>query len=130
MLMKKKEIKLLDISLFITIIFVFNIFVSIILTYNEKLTKTKQKPFFNKKEAITIDNTNRFILLIIAIIYVWITYQQYKMYQASNKKNTTTVSFINLIINEVQLISVIVIFLLPFIYPKDEEEEIEEIVFP
>lgn len=128
--MKKKEIKLLDISLFITIIFVFNIFVSIILTYNEKLTKTKQKPFFNKKEAITIDNTNRFILLIIAVIYVWITYQQYKMYQASNKKNTTTVSFINLIINEVQLISVIVIFLLPFIYPKDEEEEIEEIVFP
>lgn len=128
--MKKKEIKLLDISLFITIIFVFNIFVSIILTYNEKLTKTKQKPFFNKKEAITIDNTNRFILLIIAIIYVWITYQQYKMYQASNKKNTTTVSFINLIINEVQLISVIIIFLLPFIYPKDEEEEIEEIVFP
>lgn len=128
--MKKKEIKLLDISLFITIIFVFNIFVSIILTYNEKLTKTKQKPFFNKKEAITIDNTNRFILLIIAVIYVWITYQQYKMYQASNKTNTTTVSFINLIINEVQLISVIVIFLLPFIYPKDEEEEIEEIVFP
>lgn len=128
--MKKKEIKLLDISLFITIIFVFNIFVSIILTYNEKLTKTKQKPFFNKKEAITIDNTNRFILLIIAVIYVWITYQQYKMYQASNKKNTTTVSFINLIINEVQLISVIIIFLLPFIYPKDEEEEIEEIVFP
>lgn len=128
--MKKKEIKLLDISLFITIIFVFNIFVSIILTYNEKLTKTKQKPFFNKKEAITIDNTNRFILLIIAVIYVWITYQQYKMYQTSNKKNTTTVSFINLIINEVQLISVIVIFLLPFIYPKDEEEEIEEIVFP
>ena len=127
--MKKKEIKLLDISLFITIIFVFNIFVSIILTYNEKLTKTKQKPFFNKKEAITIDNTNRFILLIIAIIYVWITYQQYKMYQASNKKNTTTVSFINLIINEVQLISVIIIFLLPFIYPKDEEDEIEEIVF-
>ncbi len=128
--MKKKEIKLLDISLFITIIFVFNIFVSIILTYNEKLTKTKQKPLFNKKEAITIDNTNRFILLIIAVIYVWITYQQYKMYQASNKTNTTTVSFINLIINEVQLISVIVIFLLPFIYPKDEEEEIEEIVFP
>lgn len=128
--MKKKEIKLLDISLFITIIFVFNIFVSIILTYNEKLTKTKQKPFFNKKEAITIDNTNRFILLIIAVIYVWITYQQYKMYQASNKKNTTTVSFINLIINEVQLISVIIIFLLPFIYPKDEEDEIEEIVFP
>ena len=128
--MKKKEIKLLDISLFITIIFVFNIFVSIILTYNEKLTKTKQKPLFNKKEAITIDNTNRFILLIIAVIYVWITYQQYKMYQASNKKNTTTVSFINLIINEVQLISVIIIFLLPFIYPKDEEEEIEEIVFP
>lgn len=128
--MKKKEIKLLDISLFITIIFVFNIFVSIILTYNEKLTKTKQKPLFNKKEAITIDNTNRFILLIIAVIYVWITYQQYKMYQASNKTNTTTVSFINLIINEVQLISVIIIFLLPFIYPKDEEEEIEEIVFP
>ena len=85
--MKKKEIKLLDISLFITIIFVFNIFVSIILTYNEKLTKTKQKPLFNKKEAITIDNTNRFILLIIAVIYVWITYQQYKMYQASNKTN-------------------------------------------
>ncbi len=125
--MKKEEIKLLDVTIFITIIFIFNLFVSIILTYNDKLKKANEKPLFDKKEVKTIENLNRFILLIIAVVYVWITYRQYKINQFLKKEKATKSSLINLIINDIQLISVIVILILPFIYPDDEEEEV---VFP
>ncbi len=120
--MKEKEVKLLDINMFVSIVFIFTVITSVLLTYNEKLILLGEKPLFDKDNARTITTINRFILLIIAIVYVYTGYQEYKINQLSNKKNKEKTAFINFIINDIQLILVIVVGLLPLIYPNDKEE--------
>lgn len=63
--MKEKEVKLLDINMFVSIVFIFTVITSILLTYNEKLILLGEKPLFDKDNARTITTINRFILLII-----------------------------------------------------------------
>lgn len=65
MLMKEKEVKLLDINMFVSIVFIFTVITSVLLTYNEKLILLGEKPLFDKDNARTITTINRFILLII-----------------------------------------------------------------
>mgnify|MGYP000943019779 CR=1 FL=1 len=63
--MKEKEVKLLDINMFVSIVFIFTVITSILLTYNEKLILLGENPLFDKDNARTITTINRFILLII-----------------------------------------------------------------
>ncbi|HHU54579.1 MAG TPA: hypothetical protein GXZ63_02050 [Mollicutes bacterium] len=63
--MKEKEVKLLDINMFVSIVFIFTVITSVLLTYNEKLILLGEKPLFDKDNARTITTINRFILLII-----------------------------------------------------------------
>ncbi len=122
--MKEKEIKLLDITMFASIVFIFTIMVSILLTYNEKLILLGEKPIFDKDNEKKIANIYRFILLGVAITYVYVAYQEYKINQIKGNKNDTKSSFVGLLVRATQLLTVIVIILLPFIYP--DEDELEE----
>ena len=63
--MKEKEVKLLDINMFVSIVLIFTVITSVLLTYNEKLILLGEKPLFDKDNARTITTINRFILLII-----------------------------------------------------------------
>lgn len=121
--MKEEEIRLIDINLYGSIIFIFKIVISILLTYNDKLKLLNKKPLFNKEKEKTITNISNFILLVIALVFVYTAYREYKINRTKGKINSTKVSFINLIVNEAQLILVIVITILPFIFPDDDEEQ-------
>ena len=121
--MKEKEVRLIDINLYGSIIFIFKIVISILLTYNDKLKLLNKKPLFNKENEKTITNISNFILLVIALVFVYTAYREYKINRTKGKINSTKVSFINLIVNEAQLILVIVITILPFIFPDDHEEQ-------
>lgn len=121
--MKEEEVRLIDINLYGSIIFIFKIVISILLTYNDKLKLLNKKPLFNKENEKTITNISNFILLVIALVFVYTAYREYKINQTKGKINSTKVSFINLIVNEAQLILVIVITILPFIFPDDHEEQ-------
>ena len=122
--MKEEEIKLLDINMFASIIFMFAIIVSILLTYNEKLILLGEKRLFNKDDEKNITNIYRFILLGVAITYVYVAYQEYKINQTKGKENDTKSSFVGLLVRATQLLTVVVIILLPFVFP--DEDEIEE----
>ncbi|NLM63301.1 MAG: hypothetical protein GX190_03200 [Mollicutes bacterium] len=121
--MKEEEVRLIDINLYGSIIFIFKIVISILLTYNDKLKLLNKKPLFNKENEKTITNISNFILLVIALVFVYTAYREYKINRTKGKINSTKVSFINLIVNEAQLILVIVITILPFIFPDDDEEQ-------
>ncbi len=120
---EEEEVRLIDINLYSSIIFIFKIVISILLTYNDKLKLLNKKPLFNKENEKTITNISNFILLVIALVFVYTAYREYKINRTKGKINSTKVSFINLIVNEAQLILVIVITILPFIFPDDHEEQ-------
>lgn len=120
---EEEEVRLIDINLYGSIIFIFKIVISILLTYNDKLKLLNKKPLFNKENEKTITNISNFILLVIALVFVYTAYREYKINRTKGKINSTKVSFINLIVNEAQLILVIVITILPFIFPDDDEEQ-------
>lgn len=121
--MKNEEkLKIVNINLYTSIAFIFTVIVSTLLTYNEKLELLEQKPLFDKNNEKAITSINRFILIVIAIVFVYTAYQEYKLNQTEGKKNKTKVSLINFIINDAQLIITIVIALLPLIYPDDSEQ--------
>lgn len=123
MYMKNEEkLKIVNINLYTSIAFIFTVIVSTLLTYNEKLELLEQKPLFDKNNEKAITSINRFILIVIAIVFVYTAYQEYKLNQTEGKKNKTKVSLINFIINDAQLIITIVIALLPLIYPDDSEQ--------
>ena len=128
--MKQKEIQLLNINMSATGIFILTIVISTLLTYNDKLKLQNKKPFLKKKSADKILIINRLVLLIIAFIYLYTSYEDYKLSKIKKKKNKTTNSFINLIINEIQLITVIVIVLMPFIFKDEDEAGDDTIITP
>ena len=51
--------------MFVSIVFIFTVITSVLLTYNEKLILLGEKPLFDKDNARTITTINSFILLII-----------------------------------------------------------------
>ncbi|MDD2181157.1 MAG: hypothetical protein PHW32_02180 [Bacilli bacterium] len=120
--MKKEKIKLLDINIFASMVFILTIIVSTTLTYNEKLVLSGEKPIFKKDEVKSITMVNRSVLLIIAVIYIYTSYREYKINQSSSDDNATKASFIQFLINDIQLITVIIITLLPMFYPEEDIE--------
>lgn len=83
-----KEVQLLYIQLYGSVIFIITIIVSIILTYNSILTKTKNIHIFNHKIVNNINLINRITLTILTIVFTYINYEFYKINKQKNKGNT------------------------------------------
>ena len=59
---KKEEVFLLDLQLISSSIFIIASIVSLLITYNEKLTVTNRKKLFTNKEALNISFYNWMLL--------------------------------------------------------------------
>ena len=70
----KKEIQLLDIQIIATILFIVSLFISIILTYDEKFKLIYNKGIFTDKEANQIALFNRILVVILALTFVYGNY--------------------------------------------------------
>lgn len=126
--MKKEKINLLDLNMLASSVFIITIAVSIILMYNEKLILLGKKPIFNKNNQKTIQDTNRLMLLIVVIAFVYIEYRRYKLAEIFESVNNQNSSFVKLVVSEIQLIIVIVLIILPIIYPDTEPQYFEDII--
>lgn len=126
--MKKEKINLLDLNMLASSVFIITIAVSIILMYNEKLILLGKKPIFNKNDQKTIQDTNRLMLLIVVIAFVYIEYRRYKLAEIFESVNNQNSSFVKLVVSEIQLIIVIVLIILPIIYPDTEPQYFEDII--
>ena len=80
----KKEIQLLDIQIIATILFIVSLFISIILTYDEKFKLIYNKGIFTDKEANQIALFNRILVVILALTFVYGNYQNEKIAEARN----------------------------------------------
>lgn len=97
-----KEVQLLYIQLYGSIIFIIAIFISIILTYNNILKQTQNRQLFKNKNENAITLTNRIILTILTIIF---TYINYEFYIISKQKSKGTLQLEELIASIFTLIA-------------------------
>lgn len=79
----KKEIDLLNYQIYTSLIVIITVFISIILTINEKQKLENKKTIFNKKATQNISYINRLTILITSIIFFYINY---KLYEISKKE--------------------------------------------
>lgn len=77
--MKEKEITLLNYQIITSIFFIISIFISIILTYDEKQDILKKDTLFSKKFDKYLNLFNRILALTIISFILYINYETYKI---------------------------------------------------
>jgi len=70
-----KKLKILDIQIIGTVIFIISLIINILLNYNQKEYTLHKKPIFTNKETYIISNFNRIIVLAIVIAFLYTSYQ-------------------------------------------------------
>lgn len=83
----KKEIEILDIQIAATVLFIISLIISIILTYDEKLSLINSKRIFENKQAQKIALFNRIIVVILALTFVYCNYVTERIAEARHKQN-------------------------------------------
>ena len=66
---KKEESNAINIQLYSLIFFLIASFISILLTYNQKLSLEKKKTIFTSKSSLKISLFNRKLIVILTIIF-------------------------------------------------------------
>ena len=121
---KKEEVFLLDLQLISSSIFIIASIVSLLITYNEKLTITNRKKLFTNKEALNISFYNR--IVIVTSLYVG-----YKNY--INEKNGTVAKYKSSLLlstNVLTLISAIVILFVSYLNKNEQSLTVSDIENP
>ena len=78
------QIKLTNYQLLGIFLFIISLFISLLLTYNEKLKLEKKDIFFEEKTSLYISLFNRIIVLILAILFIYISYEREKVSEVDN----------------------------------------------
>lgn len=78
------QIKLTNYQLLGIFLFIITLFISLLLTYNEKLKLEKKDIFFEEKTSLYISLFNRIIVLILAILFIYISYEREKVSEVDN----------------------------------------------
>lgn len=83
--MKNEKLKLLNYQIISSVLFIISIFISIILTYDEKQQVLKRQRLFNEQFDKYLNLFNRILALGIIIFILYINYVTYEM---QKKKRT------------------------------------------
>ena len=77
--MKEKKLKLLDYQIISSVLFIISIFISIILTYDEKQQVLKKQRLFNEIFDKYLNLFNRILSLGIIVFILYINYATYEL---------------------------------------------------
>lgn len=86
---KIEEVKILDIQIIATIIYILSLFISYILTYNDKFELINGKPWLNEKLSRNISVGNRVLVLILTLVFLYINYKNINIAKIKKNKNLT-----------------------------------------
>lgn len=75
----EKEINLLSIQVLTTIIYIGSLVISIYLTLDDKYNLQHRKRFFTKKQARNLSIFNRFLVVILTLSFLYISYENLKL---------------------------------------------------
>ena len=122
---KKEEVFLLDLQLISSSIFIIASIVSLLITYNEKLTVTNRKKLFTNKEALNISFYNRIVILVVVVTSLYVGYK--------NEKNNTVAKYKSSLLlstNVLTLISAIVILFVSYLNKNEQSLTVSDIENP
>lgn len=81
----EKVISLLNLRLLLTIGFIIALIISFILTYNETLLLQNKEKILSEKNSQNLSLFQSTLILIIAILFLYINYNQYLISKTQNK---------------------------------------------
>ncbi len=84
--MKDKEIKLLDLQIVLTVIYIVSLVLSIFLTYNDRIKLSDNKNIFSKKQSKNYSIFNRVLVLVLTLSFLFINYENYKITKQKGEK--------------------------------------------
>ncbi len=87
---KELEIKILDIQLIATILFVISLFISILITYDEKIKLENNKGLFSDKTVQDLSLFNRIFVVILALVFIYCNYISKKIAEYKNDEIEST----------------------------------------
>ena len=116
---KNEEIKQINIQIITLLIIIVTTTISLLLTYNQKLSLQNKKTIFNKKQTYKISYINRLIILIATIIFLIINY---KLYQISKKEGEDLlVYYLQITASILTVIAALIVFYVASIKPSGDE---------
>ncbi len=83
---KEKEVKLLDIQLIATILYIVSLIISISLTINDKQITQKKKSIFTNNQAKNLSIFNRIFIVVLTLTFLYISYQNRDIAKKEKKK--------------------------------------------
>ncbi len=83
---KKNEVKILEIQLIASTLYIASLLLSILLTYNDKQITEKKKPIFTNKQAADLSIFNRVFIVILTLTFLYATYQSRENAKKGNQK--------------------------------------------
>ena len=76
---KKEELNAINIQLYTLIFFLITTVISILLTYNQKLSLEKKKTLFSSKKSLKLTLFNRKLIVILSFIFLYVNIKLYNL---------------------------------------------------
>lgn len=83
---KQKEVKLLNIQMWTTIIYIGSLFISISLTYNDKQNLLNKESIYSKNQSQKLSIGNRWLVLFLTLSYLFINYKNINLAKEKGQK--------------------------------------------
>lgn len=122
---KKEEIEAINIQLYALIIVLVSTFISIIITYNQKLNLEKKKTIFNSKESFNITLFNRILIVVLSFVFLYVNI---KLYNLSKEEGEDLKSYILQII--ASILAIISGFIALYVVGLSDTENIVDVENP
>jgi len=76
---KKEELNAINIQLYTLIFFLVTTIISVLLTYNQKLSLEKKKTLFSSKESLKLTLFNRKLIVILSFVFLYVNIKLYNI---------------------------------------------------
>lgn len=86
---KDDEIKLIDIQIIATIIYILSLFISYIISYNDKCEILNEQPIMDEKTSQNISIFNRVVVVVLTLTFLYINYTNINIAKRKKEKNLT-----------------------------------------
>ena len=126
--MNEKKIKLINLNLLSTIIFILATLISLGITFDEKGRLTNKKHYLTVKQSLNLSFYNRIIILIAILISFYVGYENY-----NNEKDNTIGKYKSSLLfftNNLTLISALIILYVSYLNKNDQNLNISDIENP
>ena len=121
---KDLEIKILDIQLIATILFVVSLFISLLITYDEKIKLENDKGLFSNKTSQNLALFNRIFVVILALIFIYCNYVSKKI--AESKNDDTESIELQILAGLISLVASIIVLYVVYKNRNDSNFDIAE----